>query len=120
MAFVAISLSQAIAHTNSRVGQANPLSLLLSQISTFNSLWPGTLNINNIDQRTVRNWLPFARTVEAQTPATGNSQQRQNVVNVAVRVMFAAIQARAGGRITVAQRDDVLAAWNTGFGAIPP
>jgi hypothetical protein len=119
--FPQATLQAAIAQTNGRAGLGNLLaqSKLLFYISTFNALWPSDLDLNNADNRTVRNWLVQARLVQDQTPVTGTVQQVQAVVDIACRVMYAAIDAHTAGRITTAQRDAVLVAWNGSFGFVP-
>ena len=119
MPMPAAPLSDAIAFTNGRVGVGNAIGFLNFYITTFNNLWAPAFNPENVNDRTVRNWIVFTRVVQNKTPTSGNSQERQEVVNAAVRVMYAAEAAHAAGRITTAQRDAVLGAWNSSFGAIP-
>lgn len=120
MGHTATTLEEAIAQTNSRVAQGNAASLLNQQITTFNSLWGPEFDKEKEKERTVRNWFVQANLVRKQTPTQGNAQERQDVVNIACRVMYATIAAEAAGRITSAQRDSVLAAWNNSFGVLPP
>jgi hypothetical protein len=121
MPFAAATLDTAIANTNQRasLGDLPVNSLLLFYITTFNALWPSDLDLNSVNNRTVRNWLVRARLVQNQTPVTGTVQQVQAVVDIACRVMYATSDALTGGRITTAQRDAVLAAWNNSFGLLP-
>lgn len=115
---MAATLEEAIALTNGRAGLGSINNLLSSQLSVFNS-WRNSFDKDNTNDRTVRNWYPQSSLVLANTPASGNSQQRQAVVNIACRVMYATIAARSAGRITIAQRDAVLGAWNNSFALFP-
>jgi len=119
MPVVAVTLQEAVALTNTRVGTGNALGFLFFYISTFNGSWPAPFDPANVNDRTVLNWRPSAKAVQGLTPFSGNPQQRQAVVNSVVRVCYAADSAFQDGRITVAQRDQVLAAWNGSLGALP-
>lgn len=119
MPVVAATLLDAVAYTNPRVGVGNSTNFLQFYISTFNAAWAPSFDPNNANDRTVRNWIVSSKVVEDNTPTQGNAQQRQAVVDVTVRILFATNAAFSAGRITTAQRDAVLAAWNGSFGAAP-
>lgn len=119
MPVVAATLLDAVGYTNPQVGIGNSANFLQFYITTFNTLWSPHFDPNQLNDRTVRNWLVSSKVVEANTPAQGNAQQRQAVVDVIVRVLYAANAAFSAGRITAAQRDAVLTAWNGSFGAAP-
>lgn len=116
MPVTAATLEEAIANTNPQVRLAAVGSLLLSLIGQFTDEWPTTLDALNEGNLTVLYWLPQSsnviQQVAAQTPSLENAQIRQNVVNIICRVCFAAIAAEDDGRITTAQRDAILDAWN--------
>lgn len=119
MAVVATTLNDAIALTNQQVGLGNPLNLLNQQITQFTAAWTPNFDRLNENDRTLRNWEVRSQVVINETPVIGNAQERQAVINVICRVMYAAIAAETAGRITTAQRDAVLAAWNASVGANP-
>lgn len=119
MPFVATSLSQAIAFTNSRAAVGNPGGFLKFYITTFTSSWSPSFNPKTEKDRRVRNWAVQSGVVGANTPVTGNSQQIQDVADIACRVMYATEAAHAAGWITDEQRDAVLDAWNGSFGSVP-
>ena len=127
MPIVAGDLNEAIANTNGQVSsQFSNAGRLSFYISTFNDLdsavgWPSNFDPGNQNERTVRNWYVEAKIIEDATPAAGigTPLEAQEVVNVACRVMYAARAAEAAGRITTAQRDAVLDAWNNSFGSVP-
>jgi hypothetical protein len=118
MAIVAATLEQAIGITNSQIALGNAANKLLFAIQSFN-VWGSSFNTGSPNDRTVRDWLVQSQLVQSQTPNQGNAQQRQNVVDIVCRVCWATIGARADGRITVGQRDAVLAAWNGSVGLLP-
>lgn len=119
MGFVAGTISAAIANTNSRVGLSSQAGLLKQNLVTFNSLWKPLFSKDSTRERTVRNWFPCSLALQKDTPATGNSQERQDVVDVVCRVLYATEAAFAGSRIKQSQRDSVIGAWNNSFGANP-
>lgn len=119
MPMPAATLLDAIAFTNIRVGTGNALGLLFFYISTFNNLWAPNFDPGLNSDRPVRNWIIASRITQDNTSTSGNAQQKQDVVNATVRVLYAADAAFTAGRITTAQRDAVLTAWNSSFGAIP-
>lgn len=119
MPVIAASLPEAVALTNTRVGTGSALGFLAFYISTFNAIWPIGLDINSVKDRTVLNWRPRAGAVQQVTPASGDAQQRQAVVDIVTRVCFAADLAFQDNRITLTQRDQVLSAWNNSLGALP-
>lgn len=119
MPMPAATLLDAVAFTNIRVGTGNTLGLLFFYISTFNGLWAPNFNPSVSGDRPVRNWIVSSRVTQDNTPTSGNAQQKQDVVDAAVRVLYAADAAFTAGRITTTQRDAVLTAWNSSFGAIP-
>lgn len=126
MPVVAATLEEAIGITNTQVGGANTIvSALQVAFTAWNDLatgWPASFNRLNTNDRTIRNWFVQSRIVETRTPAGGlgafaGAQERQDVVDIVCRVCWAAVGARSDGRITIAQRDAVLAAWNASWGA---
>lgn len=119
MPIVAATLLDAVGYTNPQVGVGNSVNLLLQYITLFNAQWAPGFDTSNVNDRTVRNWIVSSKIVEANTPTQGNAQQRQSVVDVVVRILFAANAAFSANRITAAQRDAVLAAWNGSIGAAP-
>lgn len=119
MPIVAATLLDAVAFTNSRTDLGNTAGLLFFYISTFNNSWAPNFNPNLNSDRPIRNWIISSRITQDNTPTTGSAQQKQAVVDAAVRVLYAANAAFTAGRITTAQRDAVLAAWNSSFGAVP-
>lgn len=80
----------------------------------------GNFNPLLVGDRTVRDWLPLCRSLEAITPTVGDAQERQAVVDLVVRVLYAARAAAAAGRISAGQETVVLAAWNATWGALAP
>lgn len=123
MAFVAADLEEAIANTNIRVRLGVASSVLLTQIGIFTEQFPAQFNATRINDRTVLDWRVQSTLITQKTadipPGTANVQQRQDVVNVACRVMYATLASFAAGRIMASQRDSVLDAWNNSFGANP-
>ena len=121
MAYLATTLEEAISQTNSRVASGNTVGLLKFYIDSFTAQWSPLFDKKNVAQRTVRNWAVQSSIVSAATPLEGNPQQAQDVVDVACRVMYATIAAHDASpqRITTAQRDSVLAAWNNSFEIAP-
>lgn len=82
----------------------------------------GNFDINNQNDRTVLNWNLKSTIIQARINEFGFTYgliDRNDEVDVVSRILFATYGAEAAGRITTAQRDAVLTAWNNSFGTIP-
>jgi hypothetical protein len=123
MPYNAPTLGNAIGETNTRIMLGAPLGLVQNYIVTFNQLWPSVFpyELSDPAQRTVHNWLVQSDYVALRTPnsPTINADARQAVADVVIRTLYAAIDAQAQGRITANQANQMLAAWNASFGALP-
>ena len=79
----------------------------------------GNFDPQNTNDRTVLNWRPASIALETITPPAGNSIERQRVVDLVVRVLYATEAAFTASRITSTQRDAVLDAWNDSWATFP-
>ncbi len=116
----AASISQAIAFTNEHATLANVVSALLSTMTTWDVAWGAVFSATGSTppERTVRDWIVESLLVEANTPANGNIQQVQDVINIVCRVLYATQAARVAvpARITAANETAILAAYNASWG----
>lgn len=73
---------------------------------------------DSVNQRTVLNWVPVTRFRMQFLPSSFDSQDDANDMSVFLfRICQATAAAAVAGRITTAQRDAILAAYNTSFSA---
>lgn len=127
MPVVAADIFEAITLTTERVALENRTAgQVYSQLVLFiDGVEAIGLDLSNEGNRTVRNWLIQARLIQAELAnfgapfATIGPAQRQEVVDIAGRIMYAADVAVGFGNITAPQRAAVLAAWNASFGLLP-
>ena len=74
------------------------------------------------NDRTVLNWRLKSLIIQTNVladPGNLSLEDRDQVVDIVSRVLYATYAAEAAGRITTVQRDAVLAAWNASYGTFP-
>lgn len=77
---------------------------------------------NNVNDRTVLNWRLKAEIIQAGINdflVAVDLEDRDQIVDIVTRILYATYAAEAAGRISTAQRDAVLAAWNNSYGTFP-
>ncbi len=121
MPVVAANIPDAVQLTTDRVAlESRTIGQVRSQYVIFIDAVAGIFDPENQGNRTVRNWLVQANIVLNGTiDSFPSAIQRQNVINVVERILYATHVNANSTSITFAQQTAVLAAWNASFGALP-
>jgi len=112
MTVAATSLAEAQARSSSELRLQNVINFLAGSFASWNNLWPNSFDDTLKTNRTVSNWLVPSKAQQAGLPGTGNLQQISDTADLVNRVLYAAEAAEDAGRITTAQANAVLGAWN--------
>lgn len=126
MPYVAASIIDAVATTANRVALENQtVGQAYSQFVLWNAGFLPIFNLNDANERVVRNWIVQSKMIEDEFTALGlaagtlDPAQTQQVVETVCRMLFATREAVNFGLITAGQQAAVLAAWNASLGALP-